>query len=61
MAYAKTVDVMCDGEGCGAAVTIPCEHRVEEVRKQARSEGWLCRDGQDYCPDCRPKRGEQRE
>lgn len=52
MTYHREVWLMCDGEDCvrdgpGGGRT------AAEARKYARQQGWLCRGGEDYCPNCK--------
>ena len=46
--------VMCDGPGCGDVCS--GDNRGFPAwmqRKSLRLDGWLCRNGKDYCPKCR--------
>ena len=61
MAICFTVDVMCDGDvdghACGAWTFGTVQyHSISGTRKIAREgakkEGWVHKNGKDYCPGC---------
>jgi hypothetical protein len=61
MSIIKTLDVFCDGEGCGIWVHGDCGKVVSysKARRDAAKTGWGIRyvDGlqSDLCPDCLAK------
>lgn len=53
MSVIKTLDIQCDAKGCltwgfGAAGR---RVYVKDARHRARTEGWVYRNGLDYCPE----------
>lgn len=65
MSAEMIASVGCDGKQMGAG---PCFARfvtvaagsVKQARMFAKTEGWLHKDGKDYCPECAKKvRGEK--
>ena len=48
------IKIFC--EGCGAAVKINLDPRVweeKDIQEALESKGWLSKDGQDFCPECK--------
>lgn len=48
--------LICDG-GCGMDIGVDNRaDTIAEHRRVARSEGWACYSGKDFCPACRKRR-----
>lgn len=50
----RIVEVACDGaDGLCNAIADAIGQTFPEARLAARAEGWVCVNGQDFCPDHR--------
>lgn len=52
MSYSKIVTLWCDGLNCWENYESDCA-RATTARKYAKKDGWVYRDGEDYCPSCK--------
>lgn len=53
MTYYKSVVLACDGEGCYNMTDDHSFPTATRAREEAAKDGWVYRDGQDFCPDCK--------
>jgi hypothetical protein len=57
MIHEPTVEVTCDGPDCKSGRGgFPCGTRVgtgtdDDVRRGIRAQGWVVRDGKEYCSE----------
>lgn len=54
MSTTISTTIVCDGDDCINYIYGAGGHRPEKARarRRAREAGWVCRGGQDFCPDC---------
>lgn len=52
MTWSKEVTLWCDDDDC-EAWTRHGASTVEETREIAKEHGWVYRDGEDLCPECK--------
>lgn len=59
----KTHDVFCDRcpDWTSNASTTDGQGGASEARKAARGAGWIRRNGEDLCPDCRARDDERKK
>ena len=49
--------ITCDHTGCDATYGVDNRNKAAwEHRKQYWKDGWIFRNGKDYCPNCRDKK-----
>lgn len=63
MGYFKVVTLYCDCDGCEGCGREPGQDCLEwyeydrssamEARENAKNVGWVYRNGEDYCPNCK--------
>lgn len=50
--------IICDYSGCGNTYGVDNKtmRSAKDHRNQYWKDGWIFRNGKDYCPDCRDKK-----
>jgi len=56
MTYSKDIYLYCDGDSDDCEVNYGVQIRfttATKARKNAKQDGWVYLNGEDYCPECK--------
>ena len=52
MSYIVTTDISCDSCGDWTFGAVGPAVRKRSATKEAKTKGWIAKDGKHFCPDC---------